>query len=229
LKRAVITADIIRSSKLTSDDRITLFNSIKDVLNRTDEDFNTVSEIFRGDSFQCLIKNPKDALKVALIIKTFIRSLNISEVHEVKSVSRPANRKSIIYPVWMFDVRMGVGIGSVDLPMGKLGTSSGAAFQLSGGKLDELKDSRQKFSIASDDVHNKELEMESALLDAIINRTTALQCEVIYYKLLGYNETQIAKNFLQIEQAAVNQRSTSGCWNVISKMVDYFESLYNHG
>lgn len=228
MNQAVITADIIHSSKLNAENKALLYKSIKDVLGRTDEDFDSKSEMFRGDSFQCLIPKPKDTLRIALIIKTYIRSLNVSELHKVKSTSFPEKKRSIIYPLWMFDVRMAVGIGSVVTPIKGLGTADGLAFEMSGRMLDELKDSRQKFAITSMDRFKSELKMESALLDAIISRTTALQCEVIYYKLLHYTETQISKK-LQIEQAAVNQRSVSGSWNVISKMVDYFENLYENG
>ncbi len=228
MNRAVITADIIHSSKLTNDVKRMVYKSVENVLLAVNEDFNTMSETYRGDSFQCLVKNPKDALRVALIIRTFIRSLNFSERHEVSKVSKPLEKKVVIYPVWMFDVRMTIGIGSVNLKMKNISTSDGIAFQLSGRLLDEIKDSKNRFAITSADRYNEELRMESALLDVIINSTTALQCEVINLKLLGFTEIEIAKQ-LYIKQEAVNQRSVSGNWNIIKKMIHYFETIYSNG
>ena len=74
--------------------------------------------------------------------------------------------------------------------------------------------------------NDDELETESILLDALISRTTALQCEVINLKLLGYTEMEIARQ-LKIMQSAVNQRSISGNWNAIEAMVKRFEIIYN--
>jgi hypothetical protein len=226
--RAVITADIIHSTKMSNENKLWLYEGIKGTLKKIDKDYNTRSETYRGDSFQCLVNNPKDALRVALIIRTFIRSLNPSESHEVKSLVNPGRKTNILYPIWLTDVRMAIGIGNVDLEMKKISTSDGEAFQLSGRMLDELKNSKQRFSIASGDKYKDEFKIESALLDNILNRTTALQCEVINLKLLGYTEIEIAKK-IQIQQAAVNQRSVSGAWNVINQMVNYFENIYTNG
>lgn len=227
MTKAVITADIVHSSKMTNEERKLLYTKVEEVLRVTDQDFKTKSEIYRGDSFQCLVQHPKLALRVALIIKTFIRSLNLSEAHEVRSITGKRPKQTIIFPLWLFDVRMAIGIGNVEMPMHNLSNSDGTAFQLSGRLLDELKDSKQRFAIASNDHNQKHLEIEAALLDAIIGKATALQCEVIYYKLLYYTETQIAKE-LNVQQAAVNQRSISGNWNVINRFVKYFEDIYAH-
>jgi DNA-directed RNA polymerase specialized sigma24 family protein len=60
-----------------------------------------------------------------------------------------------------------------------------------------------------------------ALLDVLIAKSTARQCEVIYLKLLGHNEEEISQT-LGITQATVNQHSRSGGWNAVQKAVDRF-------
>ncbi len=225
--KAIITGDIIHSTRMTVDQRTWLFKEIAKALKVWNKDFKMRSEIFRGDSFQCLISDPKDALKVALIIKTFIRSLNPSHSYEVSKKSNPAIKRNVIYPSWIFDARIAIGIGEVDSFSGRLAVSSGEAFSLSGHLLDKIKNKKQSIAIASNDDYNNELETESILLDAIISKTSALQCEVINSKLLGYTEIEIAKEF-KIMQSAVNQRSNSGNWNAINAMVERFENIYGY-
>jgi len=60
-----------------------LFKQITQALKLWDKDLRTRSETFRGDSFQCLVKQPADAIKICLIQKTFIRSLNPTAEYEL--------------------------------------------------------------------------------------------------------------------------------------------------
>lgn len=224
--KAIITGDIIHSTRMTVEQRGWLFNQIADALKIWNKDFGMKSETFRGDSFQCLLQNPADALKVALLQKTYIRSLNPSHVYEVRRKTKPEIKRGMIYSTWIFDARIAIGIGEVDIQASSLAASGGIAFHLSGHLLDKIKNKKQAIAIATSDSFNDELETESILLDAIISKTSALQCEVITLKLLGYTETEIAKR-LGIMQSAVNQRSNSGNWNAIETMVNRFEKIYS--
>ena len=73
---AIITGDLVHSTRMSIAHRDWLFGQIADALKQWNKDFGMKSETFRGDSFQCLLKHPADALKIALIQKTYIRSLN---------------------------------------------------------------------------------------------------------------------------------------------------------
>jgi len=115
----------------------------------------------------------------------------------------------------------------MQLTSSRLASSGGEAFQLSGKLLDKMKGKKQTLAVATNDKFQQELELEFILLDAILSKTTALQCEVINLKLLGYTETEIAKR-LNVKQSAVNQRSISGNWNAIESMIKRFEKIYSH-
>jgi len=130
-----------------------------------------------------------------------------------------------IFSTNMIDARISIGIGTVDLEMKSVTTSDGIAFNISGMNLDKIKSTRQSMIIGSDDEYSAELETEIILLDNIISKATALQCEVIYLKLLGYTEIEIAR-FLKIKQSAVNQRSNSTGWNAIETSIKRFETIY---
>jgi hypothetical protein len=223
--QAIITGDVIHSTRMSMEHRDWLFKEIADALKQWNKDFGMRSETFRGDSFQCLVKRPADVLKLALLQKTFIRSLNPSNVYDVRKKDNPAVRRGVIFPTWIFDARIAIGIGEIELLSNRLASSGGKAFQLSGQLLDKMKNRKQSLAIATEDKFNEELETEFILLDAIISKTTALQCEVINRKLLGYTEHQIAEQ-LEVGQSAINQRSNSGNWNAIESMLKRFEKIY---
>jgi len=225
--QAIITGDLIHSTRLRVEDREWLFEEITQALKIWDKDFGTRSETFRGDSFQCLVKRPADALKICLIQKTFIRSLNPSSEYELIKRNNPSIKRGMIYPHWIFDARIAIGIGETDKLLNRLAASGGKAFELSGQLLDKMKSKKQALAIATTDKFNDELQTEFILLDALISKTTALQCEVINYKLLNYTETEIAHK-LGIMQSAVNQRSNNGNWNAIDAMIKRFEKIYSN-
>lgn len=218
MAKAVITGDIIHSTRMDSRVRNTLFNQIAEALDIWGKSFNMRSETFRGDSFQTLVDKPADALRIALIQKTYIRSLSLS-------YAQPNPMFKLITPYRTVDARIAIGIGSTDLLTKRLATSGGNAFLYSGKLLDKIKSKKQALAIETDDAYKDELETESILLDAILSKTTPQQCEVINLKLLGYTEVEIADR-IKIIQSAVNQRSVSGNWNAIEAMVKRFEKIY---
>lgn len=225
--KAVITGDIIHSTKLDAQYRTMLFDRIAKELKNWDKSFDMRSETFRGDSFQCLTNRPAMALRIVLIQKTFIRSLNPSEIYNVANQGKPKDQKKIILPTWILDARIAIGMGNIDYISNRLASSGGEAFQLSGQLLDNLKTKKQSIGIATNDKYHDELETEFKLLDAIIAKTSALQCQVILQKLLGHTENQIAEK-LNINQSAVNQRSMNGNWNAIETMLNRFEKIYTY-
>ena len=204
IKYAVLTGDIIRSSAISPEQRVILNNTLNALLNEYKDIFNFKSELYRGDSFQCLVFDPKDSLRLALLIKSFIRHLDFPE---------------------MMDARIAIGIGNIDHQEDSLANSHGEAFALSGRALDSIKDSKQTLTISTADKYNSELQIESFLLDTIMLKNTAAQSAVINLKLRGFTEIQIAKA-LGIMQSAVNQRSTGANWNAIHLFVNHFEKLY---
>ena len=68
------------------------------------------------------------------------------------------------------------------------------------------------------------LQTVALLTDAIMNDMTLRQSEVIYYKLLGLKETDIARN-LGISQSGVNKASSATKWYCIEEALKYFEQI----
>ena len=111
------------------------------------------------------------------------------------------------------------------------GILDGEAIYLSGRKLDNKRSSnKEKIVIKntmffeSADTNSEYCAVLVELLDVLLRNITARQAEVMYYKLLSFNELQIA-NKMGIKQATVNQHSTAAGWNAIEHTLNYFEQI----
>ncbi len=224
-KKAVITADVVQSSKMSIAHRKWFNEKINKILVFLEKnkflqpnDYET----YRGDSFQCLIHKPENALKMGFILKTGIKLLDPSKQQYIDNGRKIAPK---LLGKKIFDIRISIGLGAVDVKSKKLSTSDGEAFQLSGRRIDEMKKERQTFCITTNDDFKSELYTQSFLIDNILAHATPLQCEVMYWKLYGLNEVAIAQK-LDIKQSAVNQRSTSGGWHAIEVMLKRFQEIY---
>lgn len=108
--KAVITGDIINSRKVAS---ALWMGDLKGILNAYGNEPKDW-EIYRGDSFQ-LVVDPRDALEIALLIKATIKQYKA------------------------LDVRMAIGVGTVDYTADKVTESNGNAFVNSGECFEGLK------------------------------------------------------------------------------------------
>jgi DNA-binding NarL/FixJ family response regulator len=61
-----------------------------------------------------------------------------------------------------------------------------------------------------------------SLVDAILSKCSQKQCEVLYYKLSGLTEKEIAKKTGKY-QSTISQHSSAASWNAIEKSVIHFE------
>ena len=118
----VITGDIINSKR----------NNPKAWLKPLKKELDTIGkspkvwEIYRGDSFQVIVTNPKNALLTAIKIKATLKSIQ------------------------GINVRMSIGMGSRTHNAPKITESNGSAFVHSGEKFETLKKEKQNLAIKSD-------------------------------------------------------------------------------
>lgn len=212
---AVITGDIIKSSKIKEEQRSHLLKTLKSTFQKINKllikEEKVPFEFYRGDSFQAVLKKPQLALLTGLIIRAKLRSITESE-----------NREPIAY----WDARISIGIGSIAYKAKNLAESDGAAFQLSGRGLDEMK-KRNSLSIRTiwPEV-NEEFEVACALSETIISRWTVAQAEVIYpYLLENKTQQELARKF-NISQVAVSKRlMVSGNMDAMEKFIKRYEKL----
>ena len=207
---AVLTADLIDSTSysesLMSHVMAVLKEEFADIEKKyPSSDFN----IYRGDSFQGVLKNPAEALAVMLQIKTAILSISTTKKGKLREA----------------DLRIAIGIGSLDYHGNSVEESNGQAFQFSGRSLDEMKAEGRKTRLKTpNDTINGEFDASLFLLDEISDRWSTASAEVIYFLLKGFKEKEIASE-LGISQSAVNQRKKAAGWDAVNALLVRYNNI----
>ena len=116
---AVLTGDIIESTQLSTEQlkrvRSLLLKSAQQFRVKPRQSLCGTPEFFRGDAWQLLLKEPGQALRVALLIQAVL----LAEI--------------------AVETRISIGIGGVDtIDPARISLSTGEAFTLSGHALDEI-------------------------------------------------------------------------------------------
>lgn len=119
-----------------------------------------------------------------------------------------------------------IGIGGMRIVNREQGIMDGEAIYLSGRsitKLGALNKGALTIEISNENL-SQSLRVIAVLTDAILNDATPKQSQVIYYKLLGYKESEIAEK-MNIYQSGVNNHSSSAKWYSIEEAINYFEQI----
>ncbi|MEX0680018.1 MAG: hypothetical protein WD097_01435 [Balneolales bacterium] len=213
MNRAIITADLEESTKCSSAELDMLIDFIKKEIHGPPSEMLIHQAVFyRGDSFQALVRHPADALRTAMILKTGINKFVTNEV-EYRRGSKVK-----------YDVAIAIGLGDVtkDLPLEE---SNEKPFILSGRGLEQLKSSRLTIGVftgRSDTDRN--FETMFYLYEWIMKKWSLSSAELIYHKLKGKTEREIAKE-LNISQSAANQRSHAACWNGLDRLLKRYKEV----
>jgi hypothetical protein len=192
---AVITADIVNSTLLSSQQYKKLIGNISAVLK--DQKF----EFYRGDSFQVYVKNPQIALEIIFRIRTAARSL--SPIH---------------------DIRASIGIGQVRLPIKSLKTAKSEAFVLSGRGFDELQNSSYLKIKSFKEEANSSLKIIAYFSDYIFSGLTPKQAAVVFQLMQNHTQAKVAKK-LKKSQATINKHAQSGGWSEIERLLNEYQQV----
>jgi hypothetical protein len=209
---AVITADIVNYSKLSTKEEDKVINAIYETFERDADIRTNVDEssfvITRGDNIQIELEKPEEALKAALLLKSAIKKINL------KNKNKP-----------IIDVRIAIGIGEISSKRENVNESTGDAYTFSGRTLDLMKKHKRTLAIKTNNISlNAEFETEFKLLEVILSGWTVNSAEVIYWTILGLNEQEISKK-LKKTQPAINQRKKTAGWSGIEPLLKRFREL----
>ncbi|SMO57775.1 hypothetical protein SAMN06265379_10343 [Saccharicrinis carchari] len=225
--KATISADIISYTALNHKDKINLGAEIKQLLSdltiryRSNQFYGRMAQ---GDYIECAMDSPQYALRIALILKTYIKSFT----NKITESNHPRIRYFKEYAV-----RLAIAVA----PLNKIDVEhailDGEAIYLSGRTIKKLSTSdkskvtikRTMYFRSPDKQIQDNFDAIVFLLDTVISRCSAKQCEVIYYKLLGLSEKEISNNLGKI-QSTISQHSTAAGWLSIQKSVNYFEKYF---
>jgi len=194
---AIITGDIVNSRKLSSKIWI---DGLKKLLNTFGK--NPIEwDIYRGDEFQLEVKNPEDALGVALQIKSYFKSIKM-------------------------DVRMSIGLGDMNYKAKKISESNGTAFSRSGEVFETLKKQKINLAINSgneafDDEINLMLRLSLTFMDNWLIQSAEFVLKAIENPSLSQEEIGVK---LGINQAAVSRRRKRAQFDLVMEVEKYFRN-----
>ncbi len=194
---AVISGDIVNSTKLTSDQFDQLLKRIKDIQGWiTKGNSSNAHSIERGDEFQTVVHDIENALRYTIIYRVGIKALGKE-----------------------FDCRISFAIASnTDLRV-LVSESMGEAFVLSGRGLKALKNDRLLFSSDRFEL-TKHFDLLFKYLDRQLTELTSRQCEVML-PMLRTNEglpiSELAEK-LDVATATASKSLKASGWQLISEL-----------
>ena len=176
---AVLTGDIIGSRKAFSTEEWML--PLRELLNgfgASPEQW----EIYRGDSFQLEITDPKAALEAAILIK--------STTKKVKNM----------------DVRIAIGIGEKTFRAETITASNGSAFVHSGDCFEQLREEKRSLAIKTgNEETDEELNTLILLGLALMDRWTPSMADLVSASLHHPEQSQQeTADFLNVRQSTVS-------------------------
>ncbi len=205
---AIITGDIVDSTKMTAEERATMLRLLQSLPVLLSPLGKTDIEIFRGDSFQVKVAEPSKALHMALTIRAIIRTNKFAGNNH------------------QWDARMAIGIGTLDYETDLLSTSDGEAYRLSGKCLDSIGKGRLCIKTPWKDV-NKELMVSTLFADDIVTGWTQSQSRIMFEKLVKNNSQEEIGNILGVSRQMVSKSLKAAKDALISVYVKRFEELIN--
>lgn len=168
--KAVITADIVNSTKIEETNRYLLVDELDNIIQDLKRLSSLRCEMYRGDSFQVLVDDVKYCLEIAVLIRLGLKKSNLLK-----------NTK--------LDARMAIGVGDVSYEHEQVILSDGEAFRLSGRTFDKL--NKRRLLIATNIYDMDEpLNVMLAFIDELLEGLSYTQSKYLYDSLL-YNMSQM--------------------------------------
>jgi len=194
---AVISGDIVNSTKLTKIEYERLLANLKDIQTWiTEENSKNAHSIVRGDEFQSVIHDIQHVLRYTIIYRLSIKSLGKA-----------------------FDSRISFAIAANAELRELLPESMGEAFVLSGRGLKEIKNDRLLFTCEYPTL-TEQFELLFKYLDKQITELTARQSEVLLPMIKSKKDLTISElaEELNIATATTSKSLKASGWSLIKAL-----------
>jgi hypothetical protein len=205
---AVITGDIVASSRLAVSERMRLLKVMAEssrlVRGFMGKALPLEVDVFRGDSWQMLVTDPPRSLRAGLLFRALLRA-KMESLH--------------------FDTRLAIGIGTADLiPRRRVSEGTGEAFRRSGLALDGMKKRRMSFSFPEAATEG-ELDAIVHLLDGLATGWTDRQARAMVGAMRGKTQKEISASWGSppITQQTAAQHLESAGWHAVKHGIEEFE------
>ena len=212
---ATISADIVRSTSLNTEDLIVLRKKLQGLFHDFEKDYPGFwARIGRGDSIECVVPNYNDALRIAILIKLYVK-MSVSEFECSEMLQR-------------YGIRFSIGVADIKYADKEEDIINGPAIYISGRNLDEI--SRKENIMTAFEIEQAPkplsniLDSYVAMVSNLVDSYSKKQAEVIFYKLLGFKEMEISER-VGIYQSSVNTRATNAQWGLLNTAIKDFEAL----
>lgn len=212
---ATLSADIVRSTSLQTEDLIVLRNRLFNLLDELERDYRGFwARIVKGDSIECFIPEHRYALRIAVLLKLFVKM--------------QADKCECSEMLQKYGIRFSIGMSRMVYENRKEDIIDGPAIYLSGRNLDTISHKVNVYSIVEMDGAPAEvscfLDSYVAMVSNLVDSYSVKKAEVVYYKLLGLKEREISER-LGIYQSSVNTRSTNAQWGLLNTAIKDFENM----
>ena len=211
---AAISADVVSSTSLSRESMIELNEKLKKCLYILERRYQGFwGRIVKGDSIECIMSRPEDAFEVALILKTWVKSFEPSNIQEDKRFNR-------------YGLRIAIGIGEMKTLDRGLDMMDGDAIYRSGRAMDKLV-GRAKYSFVismADSEHEQALQVILTLVNQLLNNATARKCETLCEKILSSDTSKTAEK-MGISVSGVNQTLKDLGWSAIEQAIIYYRKV----
>ena len=211
---AAISADVVSSTSLSRESMIELNEKLKKCLYILERRYQGFwGRIVKGDSIECIMSRPEDAFEVALILKTWVKSFEHSNIQEDKRFNR-------------YGLRIAIGIGEMKTLDRGLDMMDGDAIYRSGRAMDKLV-GRAKYSFVismADSEHEQALQVILTLVNQLLNNATARKCETLCERILSSDTSKTAEK-MGISVSGVNQTLKDLGWSAIEQAIMYYRKV----
>jgi len=224
MNAATISADIISYTALSQHDKEQLNIKINELLATLTKRYageKFFGRIVQGDYIECAMLNPTYALRIAILLKTMVKSMELTD-------SNPDDLRIRYFKE--YGVRIAIALAPLDVLDSEKGIIDGEAIYLSGRTIKNMSTSDKKKIVVKDTMFFRSMDAIAqdhfdtliTLVDAILSKCSQKQCEVVYYKLSGLTEKDISEKTGKY-QSTISQHSSAASWNAIEKSVIHFE------
>lgn len=206
---AVLTGDIVDSSGLRKLGQQPVSTLIENTEIWVQKYFRQAIQgridVFRGDSWQMVVREPEVAVRIGLYIRALLKAY------------------------YEMDSRVSIGYGPVEyLPSDNISTGTGVAFTLSGQGLEECQKPLRmnlRFPQPKGSWEEQGLTTIIRLIDLLVVRWTPGQSQAAAGALIGLTQAEIADSWQPdpVSQQAISQHLENAGWNHIKKALYFLE------
>ena len=221
---STISADIISFTSLGQKDKREIEQKIQDYLENLAKQYSTCNfygRLVQGDAIECAMTSATYALRIVLLLKTYIKSIELLE---------PVKKNNRLKYFKEYGIRAAIAVAPLSVLDADKGIIDGEAIYMSGRAIKNMSTSNKQKIVVKDTLffrskneeEQEKFETMFSLLDTIISKCSQKQSEVLFYKLSGMSEKEISLK-MNRNQSTISQHSSAASWNAIEKSVDFFE------